>query len=236
MEKYWNKDAIADRLKVVHENISSAVLKTGKATSDIQIMAVTKTVPVECINDVFEQGVSLFGENRAQELCQKYEDYSFTSDNIHFIGTLQSNKVRQIIDKVSCIESVNSVSLATEINKRAQAINKIMPIFLEVNIGDELAKTGAAFAEIDNMLEQIALLPYLKVSGLMTIPPFSANSIETERYFEQMYKLFVDIKHKNIDNVTMDYLSMGMSSDYTLAIAHGANIVRLGSGIFGKRS
>ena len=103
---------------------SSAVLKTGKATSDIQIMAVTKTVPVECINDVFEQGVSLFGENRAQELCQKYEDYSFTSDNIHFIGTLQSNKVRQIIDKVSCIESVNSVSLATEINKRAQAINK----------------------------------------------------------------------------------------------------------------
>lgn len=235
-ESLWNSKEIAERITSVKENIAVAAAVSGRIPDDIMLMAVTKTVPAEFVNTAFGAGVTLFGENRAQELCERYDQYSFDSSAIHFIGTLQSNKVRQIIDKVSCIQSVDSISLAREISKRAVSAGKVMKIMLEVNIASEDSKSGVEAAALERFTEETALLPGILVCGLMTIPPAGQKNEVTRRYFDQMYKLFVDIKHKKIDNVTMEYLSMGMTADYALAIESGANLVRVGSGIFGRRS
>lgn len=235
-ENRWSREDVLERLGDVRERISAAAEQSGRKSGDIALMAVTKTVPAEVVNLVAGAGVQLFGENRAQELCEKSSSYSFGSDQIHFIGSLQTNKVRQIIDKVSCIQSVDSLRLANEISKRAVAIGSRMPIMLEVNIAGETSKGGIPPDLVEDLLEKAAVLPGLSVTGLMTIPPANAKSDELQRYFDQMNKLFVDIKHKKIDNVNMVYLSMGMSSDYEQAIRSGANLVRVGSGIFGRRS
>ncbi len=236
MENHWSREDIERRVCEIRQTVEQSALAAGRRPEEIHLMAVTKTVPAAVVNYAWEAGITLFGENRAQELTEKYEDYAFKAPNIHFIGTLQTNKVRQIIGKVSCIESVDSLHLAQEISKRALTAGKRMDIFLEVNIGGEASKGGVLPGELERLLEQTALLPGVRVRGLMCIPPVCEKEEETRRYFDQMYKLFVDTKHKKIDNGNMEYLSMGMSADYGLAIRHGSNLVRVGTALFGKRN
>lgn len=228
-------EEIRENIALIRDRLEKAARSAGREPGEVRLMAVTKTVPPELVNVAAEEGIRLFGENRAQELLEKLDSYSFGPDQIHFIGTLQTNKVRQIIDRVCCIQSVNSIHLAREIQKRAAAAGKAMDVLVEVNIGEESSKTGADQKQILEILEEVSGFSNLRVKGLMCIPPPGQNPLETERYFDQMYKMFIDIKHKKIDNISMETLSMGMSGDYELAVKHGANLVRIGTGIFGKR-
>lgn len=226
---------IRQNLIEIRQQLSEDAKVSGRAPEEVRLMAVTKTVPAEVVNIAWEEGVRLFGENRAQELLEKADRYAFGPDRIHFIGTLQTNKVRQIIGRVSCIQSVNSLHLAREIEKRASLLGKTMDVLLEVNIGGESSKTGADRDEVMKLAEEIALLPSLRVKGLMCIPPFGREEAETEHYFDRMHQIFVDMGAQKIDNINMEILSMGMTGDYRLAVRHGANLVRIGTGIFGKR-
>lgn len=224
--------SIRDHVARIREKAALAAQQAGRSPSDIQLMAVTKTVAPAYVNVAIESGITLLGENKAQELLEKAPVYTLDSRHIHFIGHLQRNKVKSIIDKVSMIESVDSVELAREISRQAQKAGKTMPVLLEVNIGLQETKSGFAPDAVEDALRAVAQLPAVAVKGLMTIPP-KENAGE---YFNRMRQLSVDIAGKNIDNSTMEYLSMGMSADYELAIAHGANIVRVGSAMFGKRN
>ncbi len=216
------------------ENIRKAAESSGRDPYEIRLMAVTKTVAPEKINEAISAGCDLLGENRVQELLEKYERYDKNAE-IHFIGRLQTNKVKYIVDKVSMIESVDSIRLAEEIEKRCAKIGKIMDILLEVNIADEESKGGFDFDEIISVSEKIKDFPHLRLRGLMTIGRFGAEIEETRQYFEKMRHLLVDIRAKNIDNIYINILSMGMSADYELAVAEGATIVRVGRGLFGAR-
>ncbi len=229
-------EEVRQNLREIRERMAEAARLSGRAPEAVELMAVTKTVPPELVNIAWEEGVRLYGENRAQELLEKAEHYAFGPERIHFIGTLQTNKVRQILGKVSCIQSVNSLHLAEEIQKRAQALGVTMDVLLEINIGEEQSKTGMEHSQVDQILEKISGFSALRVKGLMCIPPFGKSSLETERYFDQMHQLFIDIGDKKIDNISMEILSMGMTGDYELAIRHGSTIVRIGTGIFGKRN
>lgn len=222
-------------LSKLRRTLAEEARSAGRDPGEVRLMAVTKTVPPELVNVAWEEGVRLFGENRAQELLEKAGQYTFGPGSIHFIGTLQTNKVRQIVDKVSCIQSVNSLHLAREIEKRAAQAGKVMDVLLEVNIGGEAGKTGADCGEVMDLLEKMAGFSALRVKGLMCIPPFGREDAETEHYFERMHKIFVDIGAQKIDNINMEILSMGMTGDHRLAVRHGANLVRIGTGIFGKR-
>ena len=228
-------EQVRRNLREIRQRLAEAAGAAGRAPEEVRLMAVTKTVPPELVNVAWEEGVRLFGENRAQELLEKAETYAFGPEHIHFIGTLQTNKVRQIVDKVCCIQSVNSLHLAQEIQKRAQAAGITLDVLVEINIGGEQSKTGADYGQVMELMEKIAGFSALRVKGLMCIPPFGKNSLETEGFFDQMYKIFVDIKAQKIDNISMETLSMGMTGDYELAVRHGANLVRVGTGIFGKR-
>ena len=216
------------------ENISKAAEKAGRDPSEIRLMAVTKTVAPEKINSAIKSGCDLLGENKVQELLEKYEFYDKSAE-IHFIGRLQTNKVKYIVDKVSMIESVDSIKLAEEIEKRCAKIDKIMDILLEVNIANEDSKGGFSPDEVVAISEKINDFPHLRLRGLMTIGRFGAEIEETRQYFEKMRALLVDIKNKNIYNIYINVLSMGMSSDYELAVSEGATIVRVGRGLFGER-
>ncbi|MBQ4546158.1 MAG: YggS family pyridoxal phosphate-dependent enzyme [Oscillospiraceae bacterium] len=216
------------------ERISAAAEKAGRDPSEIRLMAVTKTVAPEKINEAIKSGCDLLGENRVQELLEKYESYNKSAE-IHFIGRLQTNKVKYIVDKVTMIESVDSIKLAEEIEKRCSKIGKIMDILLEVNIAGEESKGGFSPEEIPSVSEKIRDFPHLRLRGLMTIGRFGAEIEETRQYFEKMRHLLVDIKTKNIDNIYINILSMGMSGDYELAVSEGATIVRVGRGLFGER-
>lgn len=216
------------------ENISKAAEKAGRNPSEIRLMAVTKTVAPEKINAAIKSGCNLLGENKVQELLEKYEFYDKSAE-IHFIGRLQTNKVKYIVDKVSMIESVDSIKLAEEIEKRCAKIDKIMDILLEVNIANEESKGGFSSDEVVAISEKINDFPHLRLRGLMTIGRFGAEIEETRQYFEKMRALLVDIKNKNIYNIYINVLSMGMSSDYELAVSEGATIVRVGRGLFGER-
>ncbi|MBQ3561429.1 MAG: YggS family pyridoxal phosphate-dependent enzyme [Oscillospiraceae bacterium] len=217
-----------------YENISAAAKNAGRDPAKIRLMAVTKTVSPDKINEAIHSGCNLLGENRVQELLEKYESYDKNAE-IHFIGSLQTNKVKYIVDKVSMIESVSSLKLAEEIEKRCAAINKTMDILLEVNIADEESKSGFAADEVVCASEKISEFPHLRLRGLMTIGRFGAEIEETRQYFQKMRNLLVDIKSKNIDNIYINVLSMGMSADYELAVSEGATIVRIGRGLFGER-
>lgn len=236
MENRSTPDEVRRNLAEIRQRIGEAARAAGRSPEEVQLMAVTKTVPPELVNIAWEEGVRLFGENRAQELLEKADSYAFGPERIHFIGTLQTNKVRQIIGKVCCIQSVNSLRLAREIQKRAQAAGTVLDVLVEVNIGGEESKTGADYSQVMKLVEDLSGFSALRVKGLMCIPPFGKNSLETERFFDQMYKIFVDIKAQTIDNICMETLSMGMTGDYQLAVRHGANLVRVGTGIFGKRN
>lgn len=220
---------------VINERIAEAAQKVGKTREDIKFLAATKTVDVEVINYAISLGLNYIGENKVQELISKYDNYNLENCSLQFIGHLQSNKVRQIVGKVDLIQSVDSVKLAKEISRQSVNKNVNTDILVEVNIGREENKSGVLPEMAYELIDEIKDFDNISVKGLMTIPPISDNSQEISEYFNKVNKLFIDISGKKLDNVSMDILSMGMSSDYYEAILMGANMVRVGSSLFGAR-
>ena len=231
-EKIHNFDAnYAD----IRSRLSAACKEAGVSTDSVILLAATKTVPAEVINHAMDSGIEYIGENRVQELLSKKNNLKTTAHR-HFIGHLQTNKVKDIINEVEMIESVHSVKLAAEIEKCAAKAGKTMDVLLEVNIGGEQSKSGFTPDETENAVAEISKMPHLRVKGLMTIPPVCESTKKQIEYFTKMHKLFIDIRDKNMDNVNILYLSMGMSDDFELAVKCGANIVRIGTALFGKRN
>ena len=226
---------IGHNLSVIRENIKIAAEKSGRTAEDIKLMAVTKTVEPVFINHAIECGIDLIGENKVQEFLSKEEFLNLDNCKVHLIGHLQTNKVKQIVGKVEMIQSVDSIRLAREISKQSEKLGICTDCLIEVNIGEEESKTGIAYDEVMRLIEEIISLPSIKIQGLMSIPPICENVSDLCKYFEKMNRLFIDIKAKNIDNINMSVLSMGMSGDYKEAVACGANLVRIGSSIFGPR-
>ena len=199
------------------------------------LIAVSKTKPVEDIKEVYEAGCRDFGENKVQEIMDKYEKLP-ADINWHMIGHLQTNKVKYIIDKVCLIHSVDSVKLASEIQKQASKHNLVMPILLEVNVAKEESKSGLFEEDLLETVKEIAAFPNVKIKGLMTVAPFTDNPEDNRSVFDRLQKMFVDINEQNIDNVFMEFLSMGMSGDYEVALSCGSTFVRVGTNIFGNRN
>ena len=221
--------------RVIEENITKAAEQSGKKREDIILLAATKTVSPELINYAINSGIKYIGENRVQEFLSKEADL-LTTAHRHFIGHLQSNKAKDIVGKVEMVQSVHSVKLASLIGKLSQEKGIVTDVLLEVNIGREQNKSGFLKEELDAALEQISKIEGIKLRGLMTIPPVCEKIEESIPFFEEMYKLFIDNRAKKLDNVSMEYLSMGMSSDYAEAIKCGSNIVRIGTSLFGARN
>ena len=217
----------------VLERLNTAAERSGRNIKDITLLAATKTVDADTINYAIEKGITHIGENRVQELLSKHG--LLKPAHSHFIGHLQTNKVKDIIDKVEMIESVDSLRLANEISKQALKNGTEMDILLEVNIGGEESKSGFSPNELENAVEEIAKLPAIRVKGLMAIPPATDFPEESRKYFRKMYKMFIDIRDKKIDNSNMSVLSMGMSNDFDIAAEEGATIVRVGTSLFGRR-
>ncbi len=222
-------------LENVQNNINNACKRANRNSDEVTLIAVSKTKPVEMLQEAYDAGIRDFGENKVQEIMDKYEN--LPSDiRWHMIGHLQRNKVKYIIDKVVMIHSVDSLRLAEEISKQAVKHQLIMPILVELNIGDEDTKFGASSEDAISLVRQISMLPGIQIKGLMTVAPFVENPEENRHYFKAMKHLSVDIMKENIDNVCMDILSMGMTGDYEVAIEEGAAMVRVGTGIFGERN
>ena len=226
---------ITKNLKEVEEKIQKACLRSGRDRKEVTLIAVSKTKPVSMIEEVYNEGIRDFGENKPQELREKY-DFMPKDINWHMIGHLQRNKIKYVVDRACMIHSVDSIRLAQAIEEEAAKKNRIIPILLEVNIAREESKFGFMEEEIYDAVEIISKLPHLKIEGLMTIAPFVENAEENRVHFKNLRKLSVDIKQKNIDNVNMCNLSMGMTGDYEIAIEEGATFVRVGTGIFGERN
>lgn len=226
-----NFENIVDNIKEVCYNVSVAKDKYRKNDENVEIMAVTKTVLPEIVNIAVDNGITLLGENRVQEFLSKKDFYDKRSQ-VHFIGHLQTNKVKYIINDVAMIQSVDSLKLAQEINRQALKNNISMDILVEINIANELSKSGVDKDDVFDLVKNISELSNVKVKGLMTIPPPMCD----ESVFDQMHGIFLDLKERKIQNVNMDILSMGMSSDYETAIKHGSNLVRIGTKLFGARN
>lgn len=224
-------NSISENIKKISFKLEEARIKYNRENDNIRIMAVTKTVSPDRINHAVEQGLNLLGENRVQEYLDKKSSYLPTAE-VHFIGHLQSNKVKYIINSVKMIHSVDSIKLAEEINRLAASHGLTMDILAEVNIGGETSKSGLPPEQILDFAYNIAKFDNLRLCGLMTIPPPD----NPEHYFEKMFRLYDDLRSERINNTAISILSMGMSSDYIEAIKHGSNIVRIGSGIFGARN
>ena len=225
---------IHDNLRVVEENINAACGRSGRDRNAVKLIAVSKTKPVEMLREAYNLGCRDFGENKVQELMDKYDQMP---DDVrwHMIGHLQRNKVKYIVDKVYMIHSVDSMRLAEEISKEAVKRNVTVSILVEVNVADEESKFGTTVDDAVLLVENISKLPNIIVKGLMTIAPYVENSEENRLYFARLKQIYVDIIHKNIDNVFMEELSMGMTGDYEVAIEEGATYIRVGTGIFGER-
>ena len=224
---------LEENWKHVQEEIAKAALRAGKTAEDITLLAATKTVPAAVVNHGIRLGIRHIGENRVQEFLSKEAD--LLPCDRQFIGHLQTNKVRQLIGRVSMIQSVDSEKLLAEISRLSLANGLCTDILLEVNIGGEESKSGVAPEALEELAAKAAQTPGVRVRGLMAIPPAGRSSAETRHYFEKMTQYFIDMRAKKSDNGTMDYLSMGMSADYALAIEAGANMVRVGSALFGAR-
>ena len=225
---------IEDNLSFIREKIASSARKSGRSSDEIKLMAVTKTVEPVFINHAIKCGIDLIGENKVKEFLSKKEYLNLNGVDCHLIGHLQTNKVRQIVGQVSMIQSVDSLKLASEISKRSISSGLITNCLIEVNVGDETSKTGAAFSDVMSLIESISKLEGIRVKGLMAIPPICEEKV-LRKYFEKMHSLFIDISNEKVDNITMEILSMGMSGDYCTAIECGSNLVRIGSSIFGPR-
>ena len=226
---------LKENLYQVQENMKEACRRSGRAESDVTLIAVSKIKPLPMLEEVYSLGIRDFGENKVQELVDKAEQLP---DDIrwHMIGHLQRNKVKYIVDKVYMIHSVDSLRLAEEISKEAVKRGIIVNILIEVNVAGEESKFGVTPEDTPGLVQEISHLPGILVRGLMTIAPFVENAEDNRIFFSALKKLYVDITNKNIDNVRMDYLSMGMTGDYEVAIEEGASFVRVGTGIFGERS
>ena len=226
---------IRKNLLYLQEEIDRAARQTGRTASDITLVTVTKTQPIEAIQVAIQAGVTVCGENRVQELVEKKEAGAYGETALHLIGHLQKNKVRKIVGAVDLIQSVDSLALLEAIDRVAEERAITQDVLIQVNIGEDSAKFGLSVPELPAFLEQGAQFSHIQVRGLMTMPPFWDNPKETRRLFAQMYQLFIDTKGKMHHNVRMDFLSMGMSGDFTDAILEGANMIRVGSSIFGSR-
>ena len=226
---------LKENLTKVEENIQKACDKAGRKRSEVTLIAVSKTKPVEMLQEIYNEARREFGENKVQEMCEKME---LMPQDIkwNMIGHLQTNKVKYIIGKTSLIHSVDSLKLAEEIQKQAVKHDVTADILVEVNIANEESKFGISKDETIQMVRDIAKLDHLKIKGLMTIAPFVENPEDNRLYFREIKQLSVDINNQNIDNVSMDVLSMGMTGDYMVAIEEGATMVRVGTGIFGERN
>ncbi len=224
---------IQQNIAEIQQKINSAAQKSGRNQEDILLLAVSKTIDAERIQEAVDCGLTELGENKVQEILEKYEKLKNVS--WHLIGHLQTNKVKYIIDKVKMIHSVDSLKLAEEINKRAKQSNVIMDILVEVNMEQEESKFGVSPEDTLSLIQKIAFLDNIRVKGLMTVAPFVDNPEENRDCFRRMKQLLVDINNEKIDNVHMNVLSMGMSNDFEVAIEEGATIVRVGTNIFGKR-
>ncbi len=232
----YSPGIIRENIRVIRENIAEVCEKYDNEKIT-ELMAVTKTVPPEVVNLVFSEGIYLLGENRVQEFQSKKESYDLKEHDgivpqVHFIGNLQTNKVKYIIDDIDMIQSVDSLKLAQEINRLAIVHNKVMEVLCEVNIGGEDSKGGIAPADTISLLEQLSAMEGIRVKGLMTIPP----PVDSDVYFGRMAELFNKIKDRDIERVSMEVLSMGMTHDYVNAVKFGSTIVRVGTGIFGSRT
>ncbi len=225
---------ISENLTVVKEKIQTACQKAGRMEADVTLIAVSKTKPISMLVEAYESGCRNFGENKVQELVDKYEVMP-KDIKWHMIGHLQRNKVKYIVDKVAMIHSVDSLRLAEEISKEAQKKKVTVAVLIEVNVAEEETKFGVRMEETEQLIRDISVLPGISIQGLMTIAPYVDDAEENRQYFAKLKQLSVDISTKNIDNVNMNVLSMGMTGDYAVAIEEGATLVRVGTGIFGER-
>ena len=227
-------NTIRDHLNEVRENIQKACEKAGRSPQEVTLIAVSKTKPLFMLEEAYEAGARDFGENKVQEILEKHpkmpEDARF-----HMIGHLQRNKVKQVLPHAVLIHSVDSYRLAEQISQDAGKLGITAKILLEVNVAKEESKFGMMPEEVEEMAGQIAALPHLQIEGLMTIAPFVDDPEENRPVFRKLYQLSVDIKKKNIDNVSMGVLSMGMTGDYQVAVEEGSTMIRVGTGIFGAR-
>ncbi|MBB6216977.1 hypothetical protein HNQ80_003082 [Anaerosolibacter carboniphilus] len=225
---------IKENIVHIQKEIQALCRDIGKDPQEIHLIAVTKTIDASRINEAIAEGIVNIGENKVQEILNKFEQVN--DINWHMIGHLQTNKVKYIIDKVQMIHSVDRIHLAEEINKKAKQINRCIDILIQVNIAKEETKFGIDEKDIYDFIDQLALLPHIRVKGLMTIAPFEENPEEVRIHFKRMKQLFDEIHDKNIKGIEMRYLSMGMTNDFKIAIEEGSNMVRIGTGIFGKRN
>ena len=224
---------ISNNLKKIRDNINRACEKVGRNPDDVTLLAVSKTKPVEYLLSAKKSNQSIFGENKVQEILEKYE--AISNVKWHMIGHLQTNKVKYIVDKVELIHSVDSIKLANVINNEAIKKNVDVHVLIEVNIANEESKFGIDISQVEDLISEISLLSNIKIKGLMSIAPFVEDPEENRHYFRKLKEVFVDINKKNIHNVSMDILSMGMTNDYEVAIEEGSTLVRVGTGIFGVR-
>ena len=227
--------SIAENVARIKEEMARAAIAAGRDPKDIQLCAATKMNDAQAVREAIAAGVDCCGENRVQELTAKQSQNAYDGVPVHFIGHLQTNKVKQVVGKVSLIQSVDSLRLLDAISKEASKQGICQDVLLEINIGNEESKSGFSPEEMDSILEQMGNFPAIRVRGLMAIPPICQNSTGNHKFFQKMYNLSVDIMAKKYDNVCVDVLSMGMSDDFADAIACGSTMIRVGTAIFGAR-
>ena len=227
--------SIAENIARIRADIAEAAIAAGRKPEEITLCAATKMNDADNVRQAIAAGVDCCGENRVQELVKKLSENAYEGAPVHFIGHLQTNKVKQVVGKVDLIQSVDSVRLMEAIAKEAAKQGICQDILLEVNIGGEESKTGCSREELTQLLEKAGEFDSIRVRGLMTIPPICQNSSDSVKFFQEMCNLSVDITAKKYDNVWVDILSMGMSDDYREAIAHGSTMIRVGTAIFGAR-
>jgi pyridoxal phosphate enzyme (YggS family) len=232
-----NQNNIRENIDNIRMRVEKAALKAGRKPEEIKIIAVTKNIAPDKIIEAIDAGIVDLGENRVQELQDKINTINALKKNAnwHMIGHLQRNKVKYLIDSVDMIHSLDSIELATETDKRAQKANRIIDVLVQVNIAGEKSKFGIYEDRVMDFVKKVSKCKNIKVKGLMTIAPLVQDPEDARFVFKQLRKIFIDISRENIDNIDMDYLSMGMSNDFEVAIEEGANIVRIGTAIFGKR-
>ena len=226
--------SVAENLKTIRERVDAACERAGRRPEEVTLIAVSKTKPLSMLQEAYGAGARDFGENKVQEILEKYPEMPEDA-RFHMIGHLQTNKVKQVVGKAVLIHSVDSLHLAEKIEQEAAKRDLTADILLEVNVAEEESKFGFHAEEVENALKQIQELSGVCVRGLMTIAPFVDNSEDNRPVFQKLNKLYVDMKSKNIDNGTMNILSMGMTGDFEVAIEEGATMVRVGTGIFGAR-
>ena len=226
---------IAENVKRVRDAIAEAAAGAGRSGSEITLVAASKTKPADAVRQAIAAGVDAVGENRVQEMLEKREQNAYFGAPLHFIGHLQSNKVRQVVGVCDLIESVGSLLLVDSIGKRAASLGIVQDVLIEVNIGREAQKSGVLPEQTEEIFDAASRTPGINILGLMSVPPFSLKNDRNCYYFDTMFHLFVDMSKKKYDNVSMQLLSMGMSDSYREAIMSGSNVVRIGTAVFGER-